>query len=408
MALTNVFLKNATPKGKPYKVFDGEGLYIEIRPNGGKWWRLKYRYGGKEKRISLGTYPEISLKQARSERAKAKDLLARGVDPSEDRKLSEKVESGENSFERVAREWFSKFSPKWSDGYANKLLTRLEKDLFPWIGTTDIADITPPELLKVLRRIEARGALEKAHRARNDCSRIFRYAIATGRAERDAAADLKGAIAPKVTRHHPTITDPVEIGKLMRAIDSFEGSFVVRCALQLLPILFVRTGELRHAEWSDFNLNEQLWCIPPEKMKMREKHIVPLPHQAVSILEELHALTGCHDLVFPGARSTSRPISENTINAALRRLGYEKGEMVGHGFRSMASTRLNESGLWHADVIERQLAHGERNSVRASYNYAQHLEERKQMMQWWADYLDKLRSGAEVVPIRQKNTNTRG
>ena len=397
MALTDVFLKNALPKAKPYKVFDGEGLYIEIRPNGGKWWRLKYRHGGKEKRISLGTYPAVSLKQARTERSKARLLLDQGIDPSEDRKLTEKVETGENSFERVALEWFSKNRPTWSDSYAKKLLTRLEKDLFPWLGARDIDEITPPELLKVLRRMEARGALEKAHRARNDCSRIFRYAIATGRAERDAAADLKGAIAPRVTRHHPSITDPVEIGKLLRAIDAFEGSFTVRCALQLLPLVFVRTGELRHAEWSEFDIEGAVWRIPAEKMKMRAPHIVPLSRQAIAILTDLHALTGGGKLVFPGARSPTRPMSENTINAALRRLGYEKGEMCGHGFRSMASTRLNESQQWAPDVIERQLAHGERNSVRASYNYAQHLEERTRMMQWWADYLDSLKRGAEVL-----------
>ena len=397
MALTDVFLKNALPKAKPYKVFDGEGLYIEIRPNGGKWWRLKYRHGGKEKRISLGTYPAVSLKQARTERSKARLLLDQGIDPSEDRKLSEKVETGENSFERVALEWFSKNRPTWSDSYAKKLLTRLEKDLFPWLGARDIDEITPPELLKVLRRMEARGALEKAHRARNDCSRIFRYAIATGRAERDAAADLKGAIAPRVTRHHPSITDPVEIGKLLRAIDAFEGSFTVRCALQLLPLVFVRTGELRHAEWSEFDIEGAVWRIPAEKMKMRAPHIVPLSRQAIAILTDLYALTGGGKLVFPGARSPTRPMSENTINAALRRLGYEKGEMCGHGFRSMASTRLNESQQWAPDVIERQLAHGERNSVRASYNYAQHLEERTRMMQWWADYLDSLKRGAEVL-----------
>ena len=397
MALTDVFLKNALPKAKPYKVFDGEGLYIEIRPNGGKWWRLKYRYGGKEKRISLGTYPAVSLKQARTERSKARLLLDQGIDPSEDRKLSEKVETGENSFERVALEWFSKNRPTWSDSYAKKLLTRLEKDLFPWLGARDIDEITPPELLKVLRRMEARGALEKAHRARNDCSRIFRYAIATGRAERDTAADLKGAIAPRVTRHHPSITDPVEIGKLLRAIDAFEGSFTVRCALQLLPLVFVRTGELRHAEWSEFDIEGAVWRIPAEKMKMRAPHIVPLSRQAIAILTDLYALTGGGKLVFPGARSPARPMSENTINAALRRLGYEKGEMCGHGFRSMASTRLNESQQWAPDVIERQLAHGERNSVRASYNYAQHLEERTRMMQWWADYLDSLKRGAEVL-----------
>ena len=390
MPLTNTAIRNAKPRLKRYRLFDSQGLYIEVAPNGGKWWRLKYRILGKEKRLSLGIYPEVSLKEARVKRDQARSLLAEGADPIEARK-TQRIPDG-TSFEAVAREWFGKFTPSWSEGHANRIFRRLENDVFPWLGSRPIDQIDPPELLKVARRIESRGALETAHRAIRNCGQVFRYAVATGRASRDPTSDLKGALPPVRVIHHSSITDPRVIGGLLRAIDGYEGSLLTRCALQLAPLVFVRPGELRHAEWSEFNLKESDWRIPARKMKGRQPHIVPLATQSVAILSELRPLTGSSRYVFPSVRSVTKPMSDNTLNAALRRLGYSNDEMTGHGFRSMASTILNEQGCWHPDAIERQLAHVERNNVRAAYNYAEHLEERKRMMQTWADYLDQLRN----------------
>ena len=389
MPLTNTAIRNAKPRVKRYRLFDSQGLYIEVAPSGGKWWRLKYRILGREKRLSLGVYPEVSLKDAREKRDQARRSLSEGADPIEARKL-QSIADG-TSFEAVAREWFIKFAPGWSAGHANRILRRLENDVFPWLGSRSIEQIDPPELLKVVRRIESRGALETAHRAIRNCGQVFRYAVATGRAERDPTTDLSGALPPARSRHYPTITDPEAIGDLLRAIDGYQGSPITRGALRLAPLVFVRPGELRHAEWPDINLKSAEWRIPPEKMKNRRIHLVPLSRQAITILKELQPLTGHGQYLFPGRRSPRRPMSENTINAALRNLGYDKNQMTGHGFRSMASTLLNEQGCWHPDSIERQLAHVEGNSVRAAYNYAEHLEERRRMMQWWADYLDGLK-----------------
>ena len=374
---------------KRYRLFDSQGLYIEVAPSGGKWWRLKYRILGKEKRLSLGVYPEVSLKDAREKRDQARRSLSEGADPIEARKL-QSIADG-TSFEAVAREWFIKFAPGWSESHANRILRRLENDVFPWLGSRSIDQIDPPELLKVARRIESRGALETAHRAIRNCGQVFRYAVATGRAERDPTTDLNGALPPARSRHYPTITDPEAISDLLRAIGGYQGSPITRAALRLAPLVFVRPGELRHAEWPDINFKSAEWRIPPEKMKHRRIHLVPLSRQAIAILKELQLLTGHGQYLFPGRRSPRRPMSENTINAALRNLGYDKNQMTGHGFRSMASTLLNEQGCWHPDAIERQLAHVEGNSVRAAYNYAEHLEQRRRMMQWWADYLDGLR-----------------
>ena len=389
MPLTNTAIRNAKPRVKRYRLFDSQGLYIEVAPSGGKWWRLKYRILGKEKRLSLGVYPEVSLKDAREKRDQARRSLSEGADPIEARKL-QSIADG-TSFEAVAREWFIKFAPGWSESHANRILRRLENDVFPWLGSRSIDQIDPPELLKVIRRIESRGALETAHRAIRNCGQVFRYAVATGRAERDPTTDLNGALPPARSRHYPTITDPEAISDLLRAIGGYQGSPITRAALRLAPLVFVRPGELRHAEWRDINLKSAEWRIPPEKMKHRRIHLVPLSRQAITILKELQLLTGHGQYLFPGRRSPRRPMSENTINAALRNLGYDKNQMTGHGFRSMASTLLNEQGCWHPDAIERQLAHVEGNSVRAAYNYAEHLEERRRMMQWWADYLDGLR-----------------
>ncbi len=394
MPLTDAAVRNAKPRERPFKLFDGRGLYLEVAPSGGKWWRFKYRIDGKEKRISLGVYPDVSLKEARERREAARKLVAAGVDPSEARKAERlaRREVRANSFETVAREWFAKRSSVWSEGHARRIIRRLERDVFPYIGLRPVGEISAPELLKVLRRIENRGAVETAHRALQECGQIFRYAIATGRAERDVAADLRGALQPVKGRHHPSITDPKKLGELLRAIDGYEGSPITRCALQLAALTFVRPGELRRAEWSEVSFDAAEWRIPAEKMKARRPHIVPLSRQALKALEELHPLTGYGRFLFPSVRTETRPMSENTVNAALRRLGYTKDEMTGHGFRSIASTLLHEQG-WPPDAIERQLAHAERNSVRAAYNYAEYLPERREMMQAWADYLDRLREG---------------
>ena len=288
-----------------------------------------------------------------------------------------------------------RFLSKWTSNHAERILVRFKNDIFPWIGTRPISDIKAPELLNVIRRIESRNAIETAHRALQNCGQVFRYAIATGRAERDITYDLRGALQPVKSRHHASITDPKAIGALIRAISGYEGYFVTKCALRLAPLVFVRPGELRHAEWAEINFESNEWRIPAEKMKMREKHIVPLSKQVIAILQELKCLTGGGKYIFPSIRTPTRPMSEATVLGGLRRLGYTKEEMTGHGFRSMACTMLNEQG-WNRDAIERQLAHAERNSIRAAYNYAEHLPERRKMMQAWADYLDSLAENSKI------------
>ena len=398
MPLTNLKVDKAKPKEKQYKLADERGMYLLIHPKGGKWWRLDYRFQGKRKTLSLGTVPDVSLKEARKKRDEARSILEDGADPSYYRASAKTF--GEDSFEAVAREWFEKFRGQWAQSHAVKILSRLEKDLLPWVGSRPIDAIEAPELLRVIRRVEHRGALDTAHRIQQIASRVFRYGVATGRCSRDPTTDLKGALPPNRANHFATITDPKEIGGLLRAIDGYQGSPVTRCALTLAPLVFVRPGELRHAEWTEIHPDRAEWRIPAAKMKMKRDHIVPLADQAIHILEEIKPLTGNGRYVFPSVLTTGRPMSDNTINSALRRLGYSKDEMTGHGFRSMASTVLNENG-WTPDAIERQLAHVEGNSVRAAYNYAEHLEERRRMMQWWADYLNSLKSGAAVVPIRR-------
>lgn len=405
-ALSSVAISKARPKDKPYKLADEKGLFLLIHSNGGKYWRLKYRYDGKEKILALGVYPDVSLADARSRRDDARRLLANGIDPGIAKKqgaLSVK-ESSLNSFEAIAREWMVKHLADRAPGHKQTVVDRLERNVFPWIGSRPIRDIAASDLLQVVRRIESRGATETARRVLGICGQVFRYAVSLGRAERDPSGDLHGMLPKKESakaKHHASITDPKQVGELLRAIQGFQGSFVVKCALQLAPLVFVRPGELRGAEWREIDLEQAIWRIPDHRMKMKDTHIVPLSRQAVEIFRVIHPLTGEDKYVFPGLRSSSRPISENTVNAALRRLGYSKEEMTGHGFRSMASTLLHESG-WPHDVIERQLAHAERSSVSAAYNYAQHLPERKKMMQAWADYLDSLASGAKVVPLFHK------
>jgi len=409
MPLTDVAIRKAKPGAKPRKMFDGLGLYLWVTPAGGKSWRYKYRFAGKEKLLVLGSYPDMPLAEAREKRAEARKVLSRDGDPGALKQLQKATrrEAAENTFQALALEWHSKHSPGWAENHSGKILSRLERDVFPWLGKRPISEISAPEILVVLKRIEKRGALDTAHRAHQNIQQVFRYAIANRVAERNPAADLRGALPPAIETHYPTIIDPVQIGQLLRDIDAFTGTFATKCALQLAPLVFVRPGELRKAQWHEFDLPASEWRIPAERMKMNQVHIVPLSRQAIAILNELapltrEVLTGKRDArryLFPGARSLLRPMSENTINAALRRMGYEKDKMTGHGFRSMASTILNEHG-WNRDAIERQLAHGERDSIRAAYNYAEYLPERREMMQWWADYLDKLANGAEIFGLK--------
>ncbi|WP_369291027.1 tyrosine-type recombinase/integrase [Burkholderia pseudomallei] len=402
MALTDVTIKNAKPGEKPIRLFDGGGLYLEIAPAGGKWWRLKYRFGGKEKRISLGVYPDVSLKDARERRDAARKQLAHGADPG-DAKKARKAASEEratNSFELVAREWFARYAPGWASSHADKIIQRLERDLFPWIGGRPVAEITAPELLSVLRRIEGRGAKDTAHRALQNCGQIFRYAVATGRAERDLSGDLRGALAPLKHEHYAAITDPVKAGELLRAIDGFKGTFVVKCALQLAPLLFVRPGELRKAQWSGFDLDKAEWRYIVTKTGTEQ--LVPLSTQAVAFLRELRDLTGQHQHVFPG-RDPRKPMSEAAINAALRRMGYDtKTEITGHGFRAMARTILHEELHVRPEVIEHQLAHRVPDTLGTAYNRTKFLKERRMMMQQWADYLDRVKQGAQVIALPQQ------
>jgi integrase len=394
MPLTHVQIVNAKARDKAYRMFDGRGLYVEISPSGGRWWRFKYRFGGKEKRLSFGVYPDVSLKEAREKLDEARMHLEGGHDPGALRKEIETnpTDATGATLETIAREWFALNSRKWAPSHGDRIIRRLELNIFPWLGSRPIVEIKASELLTTLRRIEGRGAHETAHRALQNCARVFRYAVVTDRADRDIARDLAGALAPVVERHHASITDPRGVGALLRAIKGYQGSVVTKCALCLAPLVFVRPGELRKSEWSEFDFETSEWRIPAARMKMKAPHLVPLSRQAVAILDELRPLTGEGRLVFPGEIDKSRPMSDNTVLSAIRRLGYATTEMTGHGFRSMASTLLNEQG-WKPDAIERQLAHAERNAIRAAYNYADYLPERQKMMQAWADYLDRLALG---------------
>lgn len=413
MPLTDAAIRSAKPSEKPIRMFDGGGLYLEVSPAGGKWWRFKYRFGEKEKRLSLGTYPDVPLasridkdkkktKGARELRDEVRELLAQGIDPGEQRKATKamQAERAANSFEVVAREWYAKTALSLAESTREKLIRRLEVDVFPVIGNRPIAELTAPDVLAVIKRIEKRGALDIAKRMHNACGRVFRYAVGHGLASRDPSRDieLRDILAQTNTKHHASVIEPKAVGALMRAIDGFAGNYVTRCALRLAPLVFVRPGELRHAEWHEFDFDKAEWRIPADKMKMKEQHIVPLSVQAVAILREVKLLTGDVGYVFPSRNGGGKPMSENTINTALRRMGYAKDEHTGHGFRSMASTLLHETG-WNHAVIERQLAHGERNRVSAAYNHAEHLPERRKMMQQWADYLDKLKTGADIIPL---------
>lgn len=399
MPLTDTALRNAKPKEKPYSLADGRGLSLLVQPTGGKWWRLRYRCDGKAKMLSLGVFPDVGLKDARIRRDDARKLLADGIDPGEHRKATKasKSDRAADSFEVVAREWCAKYSPNWADEHGDRILRRFERDIFPWIGGRPIAEIKAPELLAALRRIENRGALETAHRALANCGQVFRYAIATGRADRDIAPDLRGALPPVKSENFAAVTDPTKAAVLLRALDGYHGTFTVTCALRLAPLVFVRPGELRKAVWADIDLDAAEWRY--HVTKTNSEHIVPLATQAVAILRELHALTGSGVYVFPGARTNGRPMSDNAVLAAMRRLGIAKDEMSGHGFRAMARTILDEVLDVRPDLIEHQLAHAVKDPNGRAYNRTAHLPKRRKMMQQWADYLDKLKVGADVIQM---------
>ncbi len=386
MSLTDAKVRNAKPRAKPYKIADGEGLFLLVAPSGSKYWRLKYHVAGKEKLLALGVYPEISLGDARDRRAQARKVLAAGNDPSEVKKEAKRqvVIKGENTFEVVAREWYEKRCHEWKANSSRTALSRLEKHILPNLGKRPIADIKAPEILSMLRVVENSGALDTTKRIMQICGQIFMYAIATGRAERNPVPDLRGAIKTAVTKHHAYLK-AVDLPPFLERLANYDGAAETKLALRLLLLTFVRTTELRAALWSEIDFETAEWRIPAERMKMKQAHIVPLSRQAIAVLRELQQHTGNREFLFPNHHNSIRYMSENTMLYALYRMGYHS-RTTGHGFRSTASTILNENGFM-PDVIERQLAHSERNKVRAAYNHAQYLPERRKMMQWWGDYL---------------------
>jgi len=406
-ALGAIEIEKAKPGSKPQHLFDGGGLFLLVTPSGGKWWRFKYSFVGKSKTISFGTYPEISLLQARERREAARKLLAVGVDPSMNRKAvkSAKEELLANSFEIIAREWHEKQKSEnaWTEEHSVTIMNRMEKDMFPWIGSKPITEVTAKDIRTILDRVKGRGVVETARRCRTIAGQVFTYAISTDRANYDVAASLKKHLPPtsKTRKHMAAVTDPKELAPLLRAIDGYQGGFVAKCALQLLPILFVRPGNLRQMEWKEIDFEAEQWNISAEKMKMNQPHIVPLSRQAVTILKELQPLT-CHSkYVFPSTRVNTRCMSDNTINAAFRRMGFDGETITGHGFRATARTILDEVLQFRVDYIEHQLAHAVKDPNGRAYNRTAHLEERRKMMQTWSDYLEGLKAGAKVIPIKR-------
>ena len=413
MPLTDTAIRKAMPGPKTRKLSDGKGLYLELSPAGGRWWRLKYRIAGVEKRISLGTYPETSLKAAREKMEEARALVAQGIDPSQARKAAKQEAAHQDeqaqreaqglplhgSFESVAREWFDTRKDEWATTYAKKIFRRLEADVFPWLGKLPMPNITPPMVLDMLRKAESRGAIETAHRVLETCGQVFRFAVATGRIESNPARDLKDALRKPMVQHFAAITDPQRFGELLRAIDSYRGTPVVCAALRLMPLMLLRPGELRQAQWDELDLPAATWTVPAARMK-REKvgkiygkpHIVPLPRQAVAIFEALKPLTEHSPYVFRGERSAQRPMSDAAINAALRTLGFSADEVTGHGFRASARTMIVERLGIAESVVEAQLAHSVRDNLGRAYNRTEFMQERVRMMQQWADYLDTLRN----------------
>ena len=392
MSLTDIVCKNTKPSEKARKISDEKGLYLEVMPNGSKYWRMKYRFANKENRLSFGVYPEVSLAEAREKRDEARKILRNGIDPSQAKKEAKQINKlkAENSFYQIANEWHETKKTGWTPRHAHYVIRRLEADVFPALGDRPINQIKPPELLSVIRAIEKRGALDISHRALQTCGQIFRYAIATGRAEYNPSSELRGALKTPTKTNYSHLKES-ELPEFFTKLAAYDGFEQTRLAMKLLLLTFVRTGELRGAKWDEFNFETAEWRIPAERMKMREQHIVPLSKQAIELLQQIKKFSGGYAYVFPNHLNPTKCISENTLLYALYRMGYHSRTTI-HGFRATASTILNEKGF-HADVIERQLAHSERNRVRAAYNHAQHLPERKKMMSWWGEYLDKVANG---------------
>jgi integrase len=407
MALTDVAIRNAKPGVKPYKLGDSLGMYLLVQPTGGKLWRLKYRVDGREKKLGIGRYPEVSLADARKSRDEAREQIAVGKDPSREKqrnKTRAKL-AADNTFSGLSAEYCQKRRRDGSKAWAPATAVRSEyllSLLTPALGSIPIAKIEPEDVLLALRKIEGKGNLESARRTLQLASAVFRYAVSTARLSSDPTRDLRGALTAPTVTHYAAITEAKSVGELLRAIDGYEGQGLSRLAMQLAPHVYVRPGELRHAEWKEIDLDAGLWVIPASKMKMGKAHHVPLSRQSVALLREVHVASGPAGYVFPSIRTGSRPMSENTINAALRRLGYSSNEMTAHGFRAMASTLLNESGKWHPDAIERALSHRDTDKVRAAYDRGTHWKERVEMAQWWSDYLDQLRKGADIVQFPER------
>ena len=396
--LSAVRVKQAKPQDKTYKLSDGKGLNLEVRPNGSKYWRLSYRYQQKQKTLALGVYPVVSLADARSLTLEAKKLIQQGTDPSI-HKRQQKVTSSEHSFKVIAEEWFSKESGRWSKGHSEKVWQTLKVDALPHLGDMSVKDIRTADVLYVIKKIEGRGALDVASRVKQRISSILRYAIQIGIIEFNSVDALKDVIKTRKVQHRKSLKLE-ELPSFLNALDTYKGYPLTKYALQLIAYTFVRPGELRSAEWADIDMDKAIWRIPPEKMKMKEEHIVPLSKQALSLLGSIKEISGGFNLVFPGSHDSKKPMSENTLTYAIRkRLGFDA---TAHGFRTTASTTLNESG-YRIDVIERQLAHGDRNKVRAAYNRSQYLAERTEMMQWYSDYLDSMKTSSNVIPIHRVN-----
>jgi integrase len=403
--LSDVKVRNAKAKGKDYKLTDGGGLYLLVSSAGGKLWRFKYSYGGKEKLLALGVYPIITLSEARQRRDDAKKLLDNGIDPSINRKAvkAARNETAANSFEVIAREFHSNKKDEWTAGHADTIMTRMEKDIFPWLGIIPITSITAKDIKNVVDRVKSRGTIEAARRLLTIISQIFTYAISTDRANFNIAQGLRGYLPPtsKTRKHMAAVTDPQELAPLLRAMDTYQGSFITQCALKLLPLFFCRPGELRHIEWKEVDFDTEQINIPASKMKMKADHIIPLSSQAIAILKELQPLTGHGKYVFPSRRSFSRCMSDNTINAALRYMGFDGSTVTGHGFRATARTLLHEVLQVSPYVIEAQLAHRVPDVLGNAYNRTTHIAERRKMMQTWADYLEGLKEGAKVLPFKK-------
>ena len=412
--LTDVQVRNAKPKEKDYKLPDGYGLYLLVSKTGGRLWRFNFIFDGKPNQLSFGSYPEITLAEARQRREDARKLLAHGISPGEARKAEKQSQAQESeTFEAIAWEWYNRQVPAWAATHAATVISRLKRDVFPHVGSRPISELKAIDMLKVFRKIEAREKIETAHRVKSICGQVFRYAVATGRAERDCTVDLRGTLTPVIPKHHAALTDPKEVAPFLRAIDDYDGSFTVKCAMRLSALVFLRPGELRLAEWTEFDLDAGEWNVPIERMKLKkrlkesrkgEKHLVPLAQQAVEILKTLKPVTGGGKYLFPSMTTNLKPISDNTINQAIRRMGYDKDEMTAHGFRAMARTILEEVLHVQPEIIEHQLAHVVRDSLGRAYNRTTHLAARKKMMQTWADYLDKLRAGAKIIQLSDRTS----